>query len=693
MFGIENRVFVSIKLDGRDIGDLPSGFNSVTLTEGNLMRTPAFKLELADRTSVLVGQKSLSDANQLEITVSKSMSDKQYVSRKYRMFKPGGNNAMQGPALTLVGYHDSPKYISEAVSESVKGTSDDVFRAMAAKCGLTYSGPKEFNGRTMNDSQVWLHAVNSRSSFLLDVVRHAWMDANSGMSLGLTSLGELRFRNLIDVINIDREKIKYVFSHNALISEADKKLQVYQVRQTKERSVAGITNNFVNYGSTRTENTLDGLVAKHSSVDVKTKGGFLAINSELKKKLSNVRIDVSPIDCGNTHSHYQQAEHQNVKLLALFSERLSVLVFDVTEVQLFDPVFYRQADADPTKPVKSSDVYIVIGKTVRIVGSAIYAERIELARMSLTMKGSTDLVGPNSSTAEASMLPDVKITQQTTNTTAASLKNAKGLSALLQPLKDISTMIANARKAVATNLAALTNGAQAMVHSVQSGIKSEIDSAFKAIAPSLTASVNAMKDQLAMAQQSENAIGRLVGKAGSKYLTSVSNKQLAMLGNGSAADMVSQHMMNSTAYKKAMNFVGQSIQRVPSESKSLASVVSAQKQLDDFNSHAAAVDKSIGKQWNSVVGYVGNKTVPDNPTTTTASIENGKTITTAICTPSSTDQSIMDTVRQKMKASTSTASPAWCTSDTLNPQTGSSLEKSQATMKAAVARIENNTGE
>jgi hypothetical protein len=238
--------------------------------------------------------------------------------------------------MNLIGYADYPKYITEAVSESFKGSSDDVLRAVAAKCGLSYSGPKEFNGRSMVDNQVWLHAVNSRATFLLDVVRHSWMDDNSCMALGVTSDGELRFRNLTDVINIDRDKIKYVFTHNALISEKDDKLKLYQVREAKERSIAGVTNKYVNYGSVRAEHKLDGSIDKHESVDVKTKGGFLAINSKLKAALSKVRADIAPIDCGNTHSHYQQAEHQNVKLLALFSERLSVLVFDVTEVKLFD---------------------------------------------------------------------------------------------------------------------------------------------------------------------------------------------------------------------------------------------------------------------------------------------------------------------------------------------------------------------
>lgn len=693
MLGIENRIFVTIKLDGRDIGDLPAGFNSVTLTEGNLMRIPAFKLELADRTSVLVGPKSLTDANQLEITVSKSMSDNQYVPRKYRLFRPGGDNAVEGPSLSLVGYADYPKYISEAVSESIKGSSDDVFRAIAAKCGLKYSGPKEFNGRTMADSQVWLHAVNSRASYLLDVARHAWMDNNSCMSLGVTSDGELRFRNLMDVINIDRDQIKYVFTHNALISEKDDKLKLYQVREVKERSIAGITNNYANYGSTRAEHKLDGSTDKHESVDVKTKGGFLAINSKLKDALSRVRVDIAAIDCGNTHSHFQQAEHQNVKLLGLFSERLSLLLYDVTEVKLFDPVFYRQADADLTKPVKSSDVYIVIGKTVRIVGAAVYAERIELARMSLTMKGNADLVGPNSSTSEVSMLPDVKITKQTTNTTATSLTKAKGLSALLQPIKDVSSLLTAARATIAGNLSALTNGAHALVAAAQSGVKSELDAAFKAITPATTAAVTGMKDQLSMATQSESAILKLIGKAGGNALNSVANKQLAMLGNGSAADMISNHLMNSIAYKKAMNLVGQSLQRVPSESKSLASVIDAQKKVDDFNNAAANVDKSIGKQWNSVVGYMGNKDVPANPTASSASVENGKTFSTAACTATTTDQSYMDTVRTKLKEANGTGNPTWCTSDSLNPQTSSSLPEAQTALQSAIARLNNNAGE
>ena len=690
MLGIENRIFVTIKLDNNDIGDLPSGFNSVTLTEGNLMRIPTFKLELADRTSLLVGQKALTDANQFEITVSKSMSDNQCIPRKYRLFRPDGSNAMQGPGVALVGYADYPKYLTEAVSESIKGSSDDVFRAIASRCGLTYSGPKEFNGRSMADTQVWLHAVNSRATYLLDVARHAWMDENSCMALGVTSDGELRFRNIVDVINIDREHIRYVFSHNALISDADSNLQLYEVREAKERSIAGITNNYVNYGSTRTEPKLDGTIDKHKTVDVKTKGGFLAINSQMKDALSRVRVDVSTVDCGNTHAHYQQAAHQNVKLSALFSERLSVLVFDVTEVKLFDPVFYRQADADPTKPVKSSDVYIVVGKTVRIVGAAIYAERIELARMSLTMRGSADLVGPNASIAESSMLPDVKITKQFTNTTAESLTKAKALSALLQPVKDAAALLAGGRDTVLGDLSSLTSKVASLSSAIQSGIRTELDAAFKALAPTVNASVKAMQEQVALGTKSESAITRIISTAGTKAITSAANKQMVMLGHGGASDLVSRHLMASTPYKKAMALIGQSVKRVPKSATSLGSVIDVQRKMTTFNSISAQLDSSISRQWNTIVGYMGNKKAPATIVTSPAAKANGRTLSIAACTPSVTDQSFMNLVRNKIREANNTETPVWCTPEALTPKTGASMNEAQTSFASALERVQNN---
>lgn len=690
MLNIENRVFITIKIDGQDIGSMPAGFGQITLPEGNMMRCPSFQLELADRGSTFVGDRAITDGNKVEVAVSKSMSDNQYYTRTYRVFKPKGRNAALGPTLDIIGILDKPKYMLEATNESYKGTSDDVLKALATKCGMTFSGPKDFNGRSMNDSQVWLHSMNSRSTFMLDIVKHAWQDKNSGMVMAVTSLGELRFRNLVDVINTDVSKIRYLFLHNALPADSDSRMTTYKVRAARERSLAGVANASTNYGSTRVEDKLSGTHDKVETFDVKTKGSYLAINQEIKNLVKRARFDYSPIDCGNSHKNYQAAVYQNQKVHNLFSERLSVLVYDVTEVQLLDPVIYRQADADLSKPVKASDVYVVVGKTIKIQNAAYYAERIELARMSLTMAGSTTLMGPSSADSEKSMLPDVTIASKATTAgqTAASAAKAKGLGTLAQAVKDANTMVANAKAQAAASLASITNGAAALVAAVKSGVSSEINSAFSAISPGMTNAVKDMKNQAGLAVASESAINALLKQHGDGISSAA--KQLAILGSGNPAELISNHLMASAAYRRAMTVVSKSLSKVPSVQKALPGVVDASSKLDAFSGHLSNVDKSLGRQWNSVTGYVSSTPVPATPKATSATTEFGQTVNTAMCVPTKTDSDITSIVGSGLTNSMG-STPAWCTETSFAP-TDVSLDTSQTMLQGAIARLKNNGG-
>lgn len=605
MLNISDRVFVSLKIDGQE---LPyANLLNITLAEGNGALIPAFQIDLTDPTSLLASSNVLTEGNTVDVLVSRSHTDTQAIHRKYRIFSPKRENNTFNPTLSIVGILNSPLYITASKIESYRGSSDTALKQLAQRCGLRYSGPSDFNGKTMADQQAWLNVCKNRASFAQDVAKHGWADDNSGMSLTLTSLGEMRYRNLIDVINTPASKIKFVFYHSAMTSSDDSGRKGYVVRQVNDRSVAGVMSSWLNYGNTRVQNSLEGESVVVDKLAVKLPGPYLPINSSVSDTVGRARVDYAPIDCGNVHEKYQNAFYQNMRIRALFSERLSLLVNDVTEVELYDPVIYRQADADVASPIKNSDIYIVIGKTVAVRGGIHYAERIELARMSLTMKGNTDLKKPGSFASERSLIPDVKIDQSVIGSIAK-----EGMSAA---------------RAVTTHLNDLSNVSEAL-SALPSKVSEAVDTAF-ATASKLLKDVRTGLVDLPVLDDMANAaetvfntvsdvegIVRLAQSTADDALSAIQNMPYTMRNAvisraGSIVDNLATQLGISGPLNRTIQFTNEVLDRLPLSVQTLPAVSKARYfASSSTNMIEHRIMQSVSDQWNKAVGNLKGIAVP-----------------------------------------------------------------------------------
>lgn len=426
MINIEGRIYIEIKIDGKPL-DGANLVSSLALLEGTACTAPSLMMILNDNSQTLTKELCLTDGNEILITVGKTPNDLKTITRQYRLFSVMQMAGQAGPRLQVLGIYDAPKYTTESARDSYEGTSSAVLKQLAEKCKLDYDGPEDFNGRGTVDNQVWLSVSKNRGAFVQqNVAPYAYVDEFSAMYAALTSLGVLKFRNLLDVVATPMEEIKYVFLHNIGEGDTDSSKQVYRVDQSKERSDAGLMNSMANYGSTQIVDGPSGITQVEDKVDVKTSAPYLAINDQVAQTVGRAKISYGPIDCGNVHDKYYRAEYQNKRQLALFSERVSILISEPTEVQLFDPVLYKQANADPARPVRNSDIYIVVAKTIIVVGGQHYGERIELVRMSITEKGAAELKSSEPTSARESSIPDTLVDPSAT-IAANTIGRAKGI--------------------------------------------------------------------------------------------------------------------------------------------------------------------------------------------------------------------------------------------------------------------------
>lgn len=487
MLNIRDQVYLTIKIDGAEVNGI--FIKDLTLAEGNGAYAPTMRLEADDPSSLLSTSRALSEGNTIEVFLAKKPGARNSVARKYRIFGPTRDNNSYNPNLRIIGVLDSPKYFTASARESFTGTSDQVLKQVAGICGLKYAGP--VNGRTLNDRQIWLDVCTTRARFIYETTRHGYMDDRSCMESIVTSTHDLLYRNLIDEINTPLQKIKVLFEHSSHPSTDGR--THFIAKEARDRSSAGVMSHWVNYGSTRCNNNIDGYQKDRAAVDVRAPSAYLAINQEVSDMIKRTRFDYAEIDCTNTHKEYQNALYQNKKLLALFTETMSILVNEVTDVKLLDPVIYRQADADPNVKVRNEDVYLVVGKTIVVRGGIHYAERLQLSRISLHIKGQAPLktsLGSDSFCGsqvggKSSIISQASINQLNFGTFDSCMSQ---VSSVASPLNSITQTV----NSITSSISALSNPSTALaeIAKLVSSASPEAGSALNGLLSTLTSVSN-----------------------------------------------------------------------------------------------------------------------------------------------------------------------------------------------------------
>ena len=486
MLNIKNQVFITIKIDGQPIEY--ANIKDLTLCEGNSAFAPTMKLELDDPTSSLSRARALSEGNTVEVLIAKSESDPSAVARRYRIFGPTRDNNSNNPNVVIIGLLDAPKFFTASSRESIEGTSDVVLKELANRVGFEYTGPT--NGRQLNDKQIWLNVCSNRAKFMYEVTRNAYMDDKSCMESIITSTHRLVYRNLIDEINTSPDKIRFAFTHNAPDNSGDNGRNEFLVKEARDRSTAGVMSHWVNYGSTRSNNNIDGWQKDRKSVDVKAPSPYLAINQEVSDMVKRTRFDYAPIDCSNTHKYYQDAWYQNTKFLALFTETMSLLVNEVTDTQLLDPVIYRQADADMTAKVRNEDIYLVVGKTIVVRGGIHYAERLQVVRMSVTMKGTTQLkTSMHENETSPSIIPESVVDGSAFGKLASYVPQVSAMTSIVQQIGSMNFSLSGALSTVQGVLGSVLPSVSSLISSIAGGNGIDIRTALGAVAPDLSSMV------------------------------------------------------------------------------------------------------------------------------------------------------------------------------------------------------------
>lgn len=374
---------------------LPPSINiidRISVFDGFGIAIPTLELYLYDPSSTLVGDFGFTDATKIILTLSRDNQNPK--KREFRVWGWDRQVVSSGPVVKVVAILDVPKWSAGSYCESfAKQPSSQAISTMASSGGLTPDVD------TTADAMTWLNVNMTRNAFSEDVAMRGYSSGGSCMARVLTMDKKLRYKDIIKVIT---QAPKASFLLNVPAAEASAAPVIS--REAEHMSGSGVVTHWMNYGWQQHEHDLSGVQKKNENVNAPVLGSSLPINSEVKGMLDAARVTYTGFDPGtetklesNLHENYEKALYQNLRYLALFSERMRVLTDNVADIESFDCAEFKQNDPvgrTYTQNKTFSGKYLVGGKSIHIKNGHRYYEVYDLYRPYVNEAGSTPTAAP-----------------------------------------------------------------------------------------------------------------------------------------------------------------------------------------------------------------------------------------------------------------------------------------------------------
>lgn len=380
---VEKYAYCEIEIEDQPMGPSANLISQITMHDGFGISTPTLAVYFQDQSGELQNSMNLVEGIKCTITLAKNAIKDKRIARSYSLWQVQREVTNDGPMLKAIFTLRVPKWSTSVYCEALTGTSSDVIGNLAASCGLRYEGPEN----SCDDSMTWINPHTTRANFTEDVAMRGYCGEASCMVRVLTMNSEVRYKDLFHLMTLDPEA---TFAMN---TEADGKTKpIHFARETKMIGGSGLMSHWVNYGQTQYNHSLDSSGDwVIDGMNAPVFGPALPVNEKVRSELdAPARVNYTgfdpgtmPNDASNVHEHYEQALYQNVRGLALFSERIKLLTDNFTELNTLDVVEYVQKDASGPKDVDSlalNGKYIIVGKIINIKNGHNYAEIFDLMR-------------------------------------------------------------------------------------------------------------------------------------------------------------------------------------------------------------------------------------------------------------------------------------------------------------------------
>lgn len=362
-YALKDRLFASILFNGREFPFEGNALDFIHLSSSVRSALPILTFKITDVTKFLSLNNYLVDGTLITVTAGKEQQKTAYNFRLFSSTELPSNS----PEYRIHAYLDAPKYWSSSLIQSQKGTTSEVLRFLANRCGMTYNGVKT------SDSQVWIPQNLPIREFVRKIQQYGWVNDSSCMQAGVTLGKELRYRNVSDFADYP---VKDFFA-TTKVTDTVKPMTDYAPRNR-----SGFYNVTSGYKDSRVTQSVLLEDATHTKVTFKKNSSKLMMSNEVKGQLEQNKVSYAPVDVGNTHENYERALYQNRRLGNLFTLGLEILTPEFTACDLLDVVSVEVELPDVKGMRQYGGKYLVLSKVIYIQGGNYY-EKLELARHGL----------------------------------------------------------------------------------------------------------------------------------------------------------------------------------------------------------------------------------------------------------------------------------------------------------------------
>lgn len=420
---IEGLAYCSIDIEGSSVPPSMNMLSSILIMEGFGMGLPVLQLILNDEKESLSKELAIADGSRIVIRLGKDT--KNIRECPFRVFGWRRSQGSGGPRLEIVGLLDVPLWGAGAFTEAYHMSSSELMAQIAQKCGLKYEGPKQ----NTDDLMTWINLNTTRLSFTEDVAIRGYTSETSCMARIVTADKKLKYKNLFDILN---EASTHTFVHDTTGGGGTEGKSV-PVREARDASASGLGAHHINYGQKHYQHSGTGTDVEILKLTAPLLGTSLPLNKDVLQQLieRGSKVTHSGFDPGTApsmdaavHQFYENAYYQNLRFLSLFSERVTLLTDQCTDVETFNPVAYLlKSDKSGTSQARDdvSSKYVHGGKTMQIKNGSKFAEAHYLYRpfLSTPIKEGADTgTVPTKQNAQATAVG--QIPQSSTVTNAAS---------------------------------------------------------------------------------------------------------------------------------------------------------------------------------------------------------------------------------------------------------------------------------
>ena len=347
-YRVKDAIELSLIINGLEY-PLSAGnsLNFLHIAAGTKMLLPSLHFSVVDVTNSM-SKMGITDASPIQVILS---CDGVVTARNFRVnnwFNPPGSEI-----FNIDGFWDSPRYRTGTVGGAIGGTSNMAMTKIAEACGLGYDGV------ITNDPQVWLPRNRTFGEFAAYIARHGYIGDQSHLIHVIDSLGVLRYKDARAVERLFLGAYGYV---------ADK---AYRIQEFQPSAKSGVNNALGGYRKTRVAQSVFSDTKLHETLSFQPDSKNVLLSKEARELQGRGSFSYSPIDFGNTHESFQQAQYQNHRFDSLKSLSCEFMIFNPTKMEPLDSLNFT---TEPSSPSQYDGAYSISHKVIYIQGNT-YAEK------------------------------------------------------------------------------------------------------------------------------------------------------------------------------------------------------------------------------------------------------------------------------------------------------------------------------